>query len=269
MASTKLSLPYYLTNTPSIKLSNSINEGVIVNKDNNLTGEKIKFDNTYLNINESGNANSLIYKNDSSQFGSLAFPDLEIEENNNGKFVLTNDESINSKWTWTNILNLPSTKYFTKDFSKKNFDDDTSINIVVTSDYLYLNNEKYNYIGIIDLYIKLDPIKVSEYINNNNGLCLYISSNSNEISMESFYNILDITTTTNSYINKVKIINNIISPSSTNNYNIYINCCKINNYTTIFNSDNISISKLDSNDLNNLGLQIYGTMIILEFNKLV
>ena len=68
---------------------------------------------TYLNINEStNNANSLIYINDSSQFGSLAFP-ISSDLSKNESFILTskkkNEAAGQGGWKWTNILDLPLT----------------------------------------------------------------------------------------------------------------------------------------------------------------
>ena len=259
MASTKLSLPYYLTNTPLIRLSNSINEGVIVNKDNNLTGEKIKFDSTYLNINEStNNANSLIYINDSSQFGSLALPNRN--EDKNESFILTsktkNEEAGQGGWKWTNILDLPLTKYLTVNINNKI--DNNKILINNANNELFFNSN-YNYIGIFDLYIKINPITISNYIKEDIGLCLIINKDT------SIYDILDITTTTNSYINKVKIINNIISPPE--NTTITLDCYFINNYTNIFANENINNNLEQISDISSLGLEIYGTLTIFEFKK--
>lgn len=255
MASTKLSLPYYLTNTPLIRLSNSINEGVIVNKENNLTGEKIKFDSTYLNINEStNNANSLIYINDSSQFGSLALPNRN--EDKNESFILTsktkNEEAGQGGWKWTNILDLPLTKYLTVNIN--NTEEEISINN--ENNELFFNNN-YNYIGIFDLYIKINPIAISNYIKQNIGLCLIINKDI------SIYDILDITTTTNNYINKVKIINNIISPPEKTT--ITLDCYFINDYTNIFENENNNFNEVS--DISSLGLKIYGTLTIFEFKK--
>ena len=260
MASTKLSLPYYLTNTPLIRLSNSINEGVIVNKDNNLTGEKIKFDNTYLNINEStNNANSLIYINDSSQFGSLKLPNRN--EDINESFILTskkkNEAAGQGGWKWTNILDLPLTKYLTVNINISNKTEE-EILINNANNELFFNNN-YNYIGIFDLYIKINPITISNYIKEDIGLCLIINKDT------SIYDILDITTTTNSYINKVKIINNIISPPE--NTTITLDCYFINNYTNIFANENINNNLEQISDISSLGLEIYGTLTIFEFKK--
>lgn len=265
MASTELSLPYYLTNTPLIRLSNSINEGVIVNKENNLTGEKIKFDSTYLNIDESINnkANSLIYINDSSQFGSLELP-TNRNEDINESFILTskkkNEAAGQGGWKWTNILDLPLTKYLTVNINISNKTEE-EISISNVNNKLFFNNN-YNYIGIFDLYIKINPITISNYIKENIGLCLIIKNKDDK--EKSIYDILDITTTTNSYINKVKIINNIISPTA--NTTITLACYFINDYTTIFeNKENIDFNEVS--DISSLGLKIYGTLTIFEFKK--
>lgn len=260
MASTELSLPYYLTNTPLIRLSNSINEGVIVNKENNLTGEKIKFDSTYLNIDESTNANSLIYINDSSQFGSLELPTRN--EDINESFILTskkkNEAAGQGGWKWTNILDLPLTKYLTVNINISNKTEE-EILINNANNELFFNNN-YNYIGIFDLYIKINPITISNYIKEDIGLCLIINKDT------SIYDILDITTTTNSYINKVKIINNIISPPE--NTTITLDCYFINNYTNIFANENINNNLEQISNISSLGLKIYGTLTIFEFKKL-
>lgn len=257
MASTELSLPYYLTNTPLIRLSNSINEGVIVNKENNLTGEKIKFDSTYLNIDESTNANSLIYINDLSQFGSLELPNRN--EDINESFILTrkkkNEAAGQGGWKWTNILDLPLTKYLTVNI---NISNKTEEEISINNNKLFFNNN-YNYIGIFDLYIKINPIAISNLIKEDIGLCLIINKDT------SIYDILDITTTTNSYINKVKIINNIISPPE--NTTITLDCYFINNYTNIFANENINNNLEQISDISSLGLEIYGTLTIFEFKK--
>lgn len=259
MASTELSLPYYLTNTPLIRLSNSINEGVIVNKENNLTGEKIKFDSTYLNINESTNANSLIYINDSSHFGSLKLPTRN--EDINESFILTskkkNEAAGQGGWKWTNILDLPLTKYLTVNINISNKTEE-EILINNANNELFFNNN-YNYIGIFDLYIKINPITISNYIKEDIGLCLIINKDT------SIYDILDITTTTNSYINKVKIINNIISPPE--NTTITLDCYFINGYTNIFANENITNNLEQISDISSLGLKIYGTLTIFEFKK--
>lgn len=258
MASTKLSLPYYLTNTPLIRLSNSINEGVIVNKDNNLTGEKIEFDNTYMNIDESTNANSLIYINNLSQFGSLALPNRN--EDINESFILTsktkNEAAGQGGWKWTNILDLPLTKYLTVNIN--NTEEEISINN--ENNKLFFNNN-YNYIGIFDLYIKINPIAISNLIKENIGLCLIIKNKDDK--KLSIYDILDITTTTNSYINKVKIINNIIFPPEKTT--ITLACYFITDYTNIFEKENIDFNKVT--DISSLGLEIYGTLTIFEFKK--
>lgn len=260
MASTELSLPYYLTNTPLIRLSNSINEGVIVNKENNLTGEKIKFDSTYLNIDESTNANSLIYINDSSKFGSLALPP-NINKNINESFILTsktnNEAAGQGGWKWTNILDLPLTKYLTVNINISNKTEE-EILINNANNELFFNNN-YNYIGIFDLYIKINPITISNYIKEDIGLCLIINKDT------SIYDILDITTTTNSYINKVKIINNIISPPE--NTTITLDCYFINNYTNIFANENINNNLEQISNISSLGLKIYGTLTIFEFKN--
>lgn len=263
MASTELSLPYYLTNTPLIRLSNSINEGVIVNKENNLTGEKIKFDNTCLNINESKNANSLIYINDSSQFGSLKLP--KRNEDINESFILTskkkNEAAGQGGWKWTNILDLPLTKYLTVNINISNKTEE-EILINNANNELFFNNN-YNYIGIFDLYIKINPITISNYIKEDIGLCLIIKNKDDK--EKSIYDILDITTTTNNYINKVKIINNIISPPS--NTTITLACYFINDYTNIFKNENINNNLEQISDISSLGLEIYGTLTIFEFKK--
>lgn len=262
MASTELSLPYYLTNTPLIRLSNSINEGVIVNKENNLTGEKIKFDNTCLNINESTNANSLIYINGSSQFGSLKLPTRN--EDINESFILTskkkNEAAGQGGWKWTNILDLPLTKYLTVNINISNKTEE-EISISNVNNKLFFNNN-YNYIGIFDLYIKINPITISNLIKEDIGLCLIIKNKDDK--EKSIYDILDITTTTNSYINKVKIINNIISPPEKTT--ITLACYFINGYTNIFeNEENINFNEVT--DISSLGLEIYGTLTIFEFKK--
>lgn len=259
MASTELSLPYYLTNTPLIRLSNSINEGVIVNKENNLTGEKIKFDNTCLNINESTNANSLIYINGSSQFGSLKLPTRN--EDINESFILTskkkNEAAGQGGWKWTNILDLPLIKYLTVNINISNKTEE-EILINNANNELFFNNN-YNYIGIFDLYIKINPITISNLIKEDIGLCLIINKDT------SIYDILDITTTTNSYINKVKIINNIISPPE--NTTITLDCYFINDYTNIFANENINNNLEQISDISSLGLKIYGTLTIFEFKN--
>ena len=264
MASTELSLPYYLTNTPLIRLSNSINEGVIVNKENNLTGEKIKFDSTYLNIDESKNANSLIYINDSSQFGSLELP-TNRNEDINESFILTskkkNEAAGQGGWKWTNILDLPLTKYLTVNINISNKTEE-EIPISNVNNKLFFNNN-YNYIGIFDLYIKINPITISNYIKENIGLCLIIKNKDDK--EKSIYDILDITTTTNSYINKVKIINNIISPPT--NTTIILACYFINDYPNIFKNENITLQQVSENDITSLELEIYGTLTIFEFKK--
>lgn len=264
MASTELSLPYYLTNTPLIRLSNSINEGVIVNKENNLTGEKIKFDSTYLNIDESTNANSLIYINDSSKFGSLELPPNRNEDINES-FILTskkkNEAAGQGGWKWTNILDLPLTKYLTVNINISNKTEE-EILINNANNELFFNNN-YNYIGIFDLYIKINPITISNYIKEDIGLCLIIKNKDDK--EKSIYDILDITTTTNNYINKVKIINNIISPPE--NTTITLDCYFINGYTNIFANENINNNLEQISDISSLGLKIYGTLTIFEFKK--
>ena len=109
------------------------------------------------------------------------------------------------------------------------------------------------------MYIKINPITISNYIKEDIGLCLIINKDT------SIYDILDITTTTNSYINKVKIINNIISPPE--NTTITLDCYFINNYTNIFANENINNNLEQISDISSLGLEIYGTLTIFEFKK--
>lgn len=271
MASTELSLPYYLTNKPVINLSNKINEGVIVNdNNNNLTGEKIKYLSKFLNIEENKPANSLIYINNSSNFGAFAFPEISEENQNNESFILTtktqHDEGGKGLgWKWTNILDLPLTKYKTVNIHISNTNN--IITITKETNELFFN-ENYNYIGIFDLYIKLDPIIISNYIKLNQRLCLAIKKDDYN-NILSIYDILDITTTTNNYINKVKIINNIISPTnSLNEISLKYTCFVIdnNNYINFSKKDTINVTN-EINDISSLGLEIYGTLTILEFKK--
>lgn len=282
MATTpNLSLPYYLNNNPVIRLSDKINDGVIVNTNNILSGEKITFDNKYFNIqNPLTLASSFIYIDSANKFGSLSFPDKK-EINNNNSFILTADNTNEigkggSGWKWTNILNLPLTKYLNTNISFT-YNVDTIGNIDINNidsnenAILFFDSSKYNYIGLFDLYINLDTIYISDLIKNNQGLCIAINSIDNPTNID-INNILDITNTVNNKIHKVKILNNIISPTIGNNTcELKFNCYIIDKYDAVFNNiddkdaDNITINI--SKITRNINIKIYGTLTIFEFKK--
>lgn len=277
MATLNLSLPYYLNNNPVIKLSDKINDGVIVNTGNILSGEKITFDNKYLDIqNPLTLASSLIYIDSANKFGSLSFPNKEQSDNNNS-FILTRDNTNEigkggSGWKWTNILDLPLTKYLNTNISFTYNTDSTGLIYINNIDsngepILFFDSSKYNYIGLFDLYINLDTIKISDLIKENKGLCIAINSIDNSADIN---NILDITNTVNNKIHKVKILNNIISPTIGNTCELKFNCYIIDKYDSVFNNINdkvtdnkITISKIET-DIN---IKIYGTLTIFEFKK--
>ena len=271
---TNLSIPFYLNNNPVIRLSDTLSNGVIVHENNVLTGEKISYDSKYLKIQDSAKpANSFVYIDKSNSFGSFAFPEKQEGEES---FILTSttNEAEGPGYIWTNILNLPLTKYLTTDFTINststkfyidNGENDNSI--------LFWDSDNYNYVGIFDLYITLDTIEVSNLLKTGTGtgICLVLNNeeNNEEDSLQKDIDeILDITNTVYNHFHKVKVINNIITPKKdsskiTLNYYYYL----IDNYNNdpFFDENNkITVTK-PKND--NLKLNIKGTLTIFEFKK--
>lgn len=270
MATPNLSLPYYLNNNPVIKLSDKINDGVIVNTGNTLSGEKITFDNKYLNIQEQAKpADSFVYINASNSFGSFAFPEIQEGSQTEESFILTS--TVNQEgpgYTWTNILNLPLTKYLTVDFNIDSTNTKIQINNLDSNNMpiLFWDSSMYNYVGIFDLYITLDTLAVSELLKSDTGICLVLCNEGEEISQININNILDITNTVNNHFHKVKVLNNIISPNNnsntiTFNYDYYY----IENYNNIEFDKNYNINIIKPK--NNINLKINGTLTIFEFKK--
>lgn len=262
---TNLSIPFYLNNNPVIRLSDTINNGVIVNKDNVLTGEKISYNSNYLNIQDPAKpANSFVYIDELNSFGSFPFPEKQEGEES---FILTSTANQDGTgYTWKNILDLPLTKYLTVDFTIDSNDSKIQINNRDSNNMpiLFWDSDNYNYVGIFDLYITLDTIEVSNLLKSNKGICLVLNGEADL--QRNIDEILDITNTVNNHFHKVKVINNIIkhannSDGITLDYYYYL----IENYNGIvFNENNIDITK-PKND--NLNLKIKGTLTIFEFKK--
>lgn len=275
---TNLSIPFYLNNNPVIRLSDKIDNGVIVNKDNVLTGEKISYNSNYLNIQDSANpANYFVYIDKNNHFGSFAFPNKEEgsegKEGQEGSFILTSTANQDETgYTWTNILDLPLTKYLTVDFTIIDSNDTKiQINNLDSNNMpiLFWDSNKYNYVGIFDLYITLDTIAVSNLLKNNKGICLLSSKPDATTTQININDMLDITNTVNNHFHKVKVINNIINPVNdsdgiTLDYYYYL----IENYNGIdFSEDNNNINITGPTASDNIELKIKGTLTIFEFKK--
>lgn len=278
---TNLSIPFYLNNNPVIRLSDTLSNGVIVHENNVLTGEKISYDSKYLKIQNSAKpANSFVYIDKNNSFGSFAFPNKgegsEGKEGQEGSFILTSTTTEEGPgYIWTNILNLPLTKYLTTDFTINSTSTKIYINNLDSEkkSILFWDSSNYNYVGIFDLYITLDTIEVSNLLKTGTGtgICLVLNNeeNNEEDSLQKDIDeILDITNTVNNHFHKVKVINNIITPKKdssniTLNYYYYL----IDNYNNdpFFDENNkITVTK-PKND--NLKLNIKGTLTIFEFKK--
>lgn len=262
---TNLSIPFYLNNNPVIRLSDTIGNGVIVNKNNVLTGEQISYDSKYLKIQDPAKpANSFVYIDGENSFGSFAFPEKQEGEES---FILTSTANQDGTgYTWTNILDLPLTKYLTTDFTIDSNNSKIQINNRDSNNMpiLFWDSNNYNYVGIFDLYITLDTIAVSELLKSNKGICLVLNGEADL--QKNIDEILDITNTVNNHFHKVKVINNIIKPANnineiTLNYYYYL----IENYNGIvFDENNIFITKPNTDNIN---LNIKGTLTIFEFKK--
>ena len=272
---TNLSIPFYLNNNPVIRLSDTLSNGVIVHENNVLTGEKISYNGKYLKIQDSAKpANSFVYIDELNSFGSFAFPEKQEGEES---FILTSTTNQDGTgYTWTNILDLPLTKYLTTDFTIIDSNDTKiQINNLDSNNMpiLFWDSSNYNYVGIFDLYITLDTIEVSNLLKTGTGtgICLVLNNeeNNEEDSLQKDIDeILDITNTVNKHFHKVKVINNIITPKKdsskiTLNYYYYL----IDNYNndTFFDENNkITVTKPEND---NLKLNIKGTLTIFEFKK--
>lgn len=271
MATSNLSIPFYLNNNPVIRLSDTIGNGVIVNKDNVLTGEKISYSSNYLNIQEQAKpADSFVYIDASNSFGLFAFPEIQQGSQTEESFILTSTANQGGPgYTWTNILNLPLTKYLTTDFNIDSTNTKININNLDSNNMpiLFWDSSRYNYVGIFDLYITLDTIAVSNLLKNNIGICLVLSKPDATLTQIDINDMIDITNTVNNHFHKVKVINNIISPDNnsteiTVNYYYYL----IENYNNIDFSENDNIIVTDP-DPDNINLNIKGTLTIFEFKK--
>lgn len=273
---TNLSIPFYLNNNPVIRLSDKIDNGVILNENNVLTGEKISYNNKFLDIQEQAKpANYFVYIDEKNSFGSFAFPNKgegsEGSEGKEGSFILTsNANQEGAGYIWKNILDLPLTKYLTTDFTIDSTDSKIQINNIENDkSILFWDSNKYNYVGIFDLYITLDTIAVSNLLKSSQGICLVLNKEGEkELTDIDINEILDITNTVNKHFHKVKVINNIIEPANddsneiiTLNYYYYL----IEDYNNIdFSENNIGITKPT---IDNLNLKIKGTLTIFEFKK--
>ena len=280
---TNLSIPFYLNNNPVIRLTDTLSNGVIVNENNVLTGEKISYNSKFLEIQSEANpANYFVYIDKNNHFGSFAFPNKEEgsegKEGQEGSFILTSKAGeADVGYTWTNILALPLTKYLTTDFTINSTSTKFDINNLDSNNkpILFWDSDNYNYVGIFDLYITLDTIEVSNLLKTGTGtgtcICLVLNNEENneeESLQKDIDEILDITNTVNKHFHKVKVINNIITPKKdsskiTLNYYYYL----IDNYNIdkLFDENNkITVTK-PKND--NLKLNIKGTLTIFEFKK--
>lgn len=273
---TNLSIPFYLNNNPVIRLSDKIDNGVIVHENNVLTGEKISYNSKFLDIQQEAKpANSFVYIDGDNHFGSFAFPNKEEgsegREGQEGSFILTSkaDEQ-GAGYTWTNILNLPLTKYLTTDFTINSTSTKIDIDNLDSENksILFWDSSRYNYVGIFDLYITLNTIKVSTLLKDNKGICLVKSKPDATTTEININEVLDITNTVNNHFHKVKVINNIIEPANdsteiTLNYYYYL----IEDYNNIDFSENNKIINITPPTTDDIDLKIKGTLTIFEFKK--
>ncbi|MBR2022373.1 MAG: hypothetical protein IJ997_01640 [Mycoplasmataceae bacterium] len=268
---TNLSIPFYLNNNPVIRLSDTIGNGVIVNKDNVLTGEQISYDSKYLKIQDHAKPASFVYIDGENSFGSFAFPE---KQEGDESFILTSTTNQDGTgYIWKNILDLPLTKYLTVDFTIINSNESKiQINNIDSNNMpiLFWDSNNYNYVGIFDLYITLDTIAVSNLLKNNKGICLLSSKPNATTTQININDMLDITNTVNNHFHKVKVINNIISPNIDDNGIITLNYYYylIENYNGIdFSEDNKIINITGPTASDDIELKIKGTLTIFEFKK--
>lgn len=271
-----LVIPYNRTDINVVRFSNPINNGLITATNTGLSGSKLTFNSNQIDI-ATTSASALVYTTSESNFNIINLPETTVDNS----FVITKDTS-NSTWGWTNVLELPLTKYDA--FTFNNYNDEynyNSISISLQSSSLSLTSE-YTYIAIVKASITFNNLNNNSDLvkSNSNILCIAGIGNSrsnvaNIITTPDllYQHSVNITKTTNNTVDVTIIIPELrINKNNSNNNNFLVAIDVINNLTleqqiSAFYNNNANILQL-VNVLKpyEFKVNINGTLILLEYN---
>lgn len=271
-----LVIPYNRTDINVVRFSNPINNGLITATNTGLSGSKLTFNSNQIDI-ATTSASALVYTTSESNFNIINLPETTVDNS----FVITKDTS-NSTWGWTNVLELPLTKYDA--FTFNNYNDEynyNSISISLQNSSLSLTSE-YTYIAIVKASITFNNLNNNSDLvkSNSNILCIAGIGNSrsnvaNIITTPDllYQHSVNITKTTNNTVDVTIIIPELrINKNNSNNNNFLVAIDVINNLTleqqiSAFYNNNANILQL-VNVLKpyEFKVNINGTLILLEYN---
>lgn len=270
-----LVIPYNRTDINVVRFSNPINNGLITATNTGLSGSKLTFNSNQIDI-ATTSASALVYTTSESNFNIINLPETTVDNS----FVITKDTS-NSTWGWTNVLELPLTKYDA--FTFNNYNDEynyNSISISLQNSSLSLTSE-YTYIAIVKASITFNNLNNNSDLvkSNSNILCIagIGNSRSNVANIMTTPDLLyqhsvNITKTTNNTVDVTIIIPELrINKNNSNNNNFLVAIDVINNLTleqqisAFYNNANI-LQLVNVLKPYEFKVNINGTLILLEYN---
>lgn len=267
-----LHVPYYTSNVPVVRFTNSLDKGIVHIEDNNIieSGPIITSSQYFLFDNTHSKYMDILCRTRDYKLG--AFP-LPVSNEKRTSWVLTYSNFNNIlSYKWTDIEEVGLLKAVTMNIAA----DKQQITVNDTSSVLKYDNAKYTYNATLDIDIIFNNIAdINNIVKSNSNVFIIInagsiSSTDNLSDFQSFCKYtVNVTDTTTRKIHISKFIPNInINDNKSTEASYCISFVTIP-ITEIYNTDDINHDidkiKTDITQLSNtVSLQTYGTLTITE-----
>lgn len=257
-----LVLPYNRTDINVVRFSDPIDNGLITATNTGLAGNKLTFNSNQINIATTP-ASALVYTTTESNFNILNLPETTA----NNSFVITKNTG-NSTWKWTNILDLPLTKYESYDFV--NLENQNSTSISLQNSSLYLQSD-HKYIALLKASITFNNLIYNSTLVQSNSSIFCIAglgnSRSNVTQILSTSSLLshhsvNITNTTNN-TNDITIIIPNLAITSSRNFIVTVDTVNNKELSNALNSPSVNLNNLFNVYPEKISMT--GTLTILEY----
>lgn len=267
-----LHVPYYTSNVPVVRFTNSLDKGIVHIEDNNIieSGPIITSSQYFLFDNTHSKYMDILCRTRDYKLG--AFP-LPVSNEKHTSWVLTYSNFNNIlSYKWTDIEEVGLLKAVTMNIAA----DKQQITVNDTSPVLKYDNAKYTYNATLDVDIIFNNIAdINNIVKSNSNVFIIINAGQNPTTdnlsdFQSFCKYtVNVTDTTTRKIHISKFIPNIdINDNKSTEASYCISFVTIP-ITEIYNTDDINHDidkiKADITQLSNtVSLQIYGTLTITE-----
>lgn len=267
-----LHVPYYTSNVPVVRFTNSLDKGIIHVEDNNIieSGPIITSSQYFLFDNTHSKYMDILCRTRDYKLG--AFP-LPVSNEKRTSWVLTYSNFNNIlSYKWTDIEEVGLLKAVTMNITA----DTQQITVNDTSPVLKYDNAKYTYNATLDVDIIFNNIAdINNIVKSNSNVFIIINAGQNPTTdnlsdFQSFCKYtVNVTDTTARKIHISKFIPNIVINDNKSTEASYCISFVTIPITEIYNTDDINHDidkiKADITQLSNtVSLQTYGTLTITE-----